>query len=200
PGYNMAVNLLDRVGVAAGRALLERSFAQFQADRSVVGLARRIDRNVEGLAGYAEAMACHLGDFAEYARLRRETSERERTLTRLGGAARRAEVAASLTKLTRGDVIAVPGGRRSGLAVVLEASEGSSEDPRPLVLTEDRWAGRLSVTDFPVPVPVLGRIRLPKRVEHRVPRVRRDLACALRETGIVIPPRTRRRSEAADDA
>ncbi|MGH3829325.1 MAG: DEAD/DEAH box helicase, partial [Pseudonocardiaceae bacterium] len=39
PGYNMSVNLVDRVGVAAGRALLARSFAQFQADRSVVGLA-----------------------------------------------------------------------------------------------------------------------------------------------------------------
>jgi ATP-dependent RNA helicase HelY len=200
PGYNMAVNLVDRVGVAAGRALLERSFAQFQADRSVVGLARRIDGNAEGLAGYAEAMACHLGDFAEYARIRRQISERERTLARHSGAARRAEVAASLDRLERGDIIAVPGGRRSGLAVVLEPGDGPSEDPRPLVLTEDRWAGRLSIADFPTPVQGLGRMRLPKRVEHRVPRVRRDLASALRETGIAVPPRTRRRSEAADDA
>ena len=200
PGYNMAVNLIDRVGVTAGRALLERSFAQFQADRSVVGLARRIDRNAESLAGYAEAMVCHLGDFAEYARLRRQISDRERTLAQLGGAARRAEVAASLGTLKRGDVIAVPGGRRSGLAVVLEVGEGPSEDPRPLVLTEDRWAGRLSAADFPAPVQALGQLRLPRRVEHRVPRVRRDLASALRETGIAIPPRTRRRSAAADDA
>jgi ATP-dependent RNA helicase HelY len=200
PGYNMAVNLVDRVGVAAGQALLERSFAQFQADRSVVGLARRIDRNAEALAGYAEAMVCHLGDFAEYARLRRQISERERTLARQGGATRRAEVAASLTRLERGDVIAVPGGRRSGLAVVLEASMGPSEDPRLLVLTEDRWAGRLSVADFPAPVTVLGRMRLPKRVEYRVPRVRRDLASALRETSLAVPPRVRRRSEAVNDA
>ncbi len=200
PGYNMAVNLVDRVGVAAGRALLERSFAQFQADRSVVGLARRIDRNVEGLAGYAEAMACHLGDFAEYARLRRKISERERSLAHQGGAARRAEAAAALHRLERGDVIAVPGGRRSGLAVVLELGDGPTEDPRPLVLTEDRWAGRLSIADFPTPVQVLGRMRLPKRVEHRVPRVRRDLASALRETGLAVPRRARRRSEAADDA
>jgi ATP-dependent RNA helicase HelY len=199
PGYNMAVNLVDRVGVAAGRALLERSFAQFQADRSVVGLARRIDRNAESLAGYAEAMVCHLGDFAEYARLRRQISDRERTLARLGGAARRVEVAASLARLKRGDVIVVPGGRRSGLAVVLDVGEGPSEDPHPLVLTEDRWAGRLSVADFPAPVQVLSRLRLPRRVEHRVPRVRRDLAAALRETGIAIPPQTRQRSAAADD-
>ncbi len=200
PGYNMAVNLVDRVGVAAGRALLERSFAQFQADRSVVSLARRIDRNAEALAGYAESMACHLGDFSEYARLRRQVSERERALARSSGAARRAEVAASLARLERGDVIAVPGGRRSGLAVVLDTVQDPHSDPRPLVLTEDRWAGRLSVTDFPAPVQALGRMRLPKRVEYRVPRVRRDLASALRETGIVPPPRARRRSDAADDA
>ncbi|MGH3898333.1 MAG: DEAD/DEAH box helicase [Pseudonocardiaceae bacterium] len=200
PGYNMTINLIDRVGVDAGQALLERSFAQFQADRSVVGLARRIDRNVEGLAGYAEAMACHLGDFAEYARLRRQISERERSLARQGGAARRAETAAALGRLGRGDVIAVPGGRRSGLAVVIDPGDGPADDPRPLVLTEDRWAGRLSLTDFPTQVQVLGRMRLPKRVEHRVPRVRRDLASALRQTGITVPTRARRRSDAADDA
>ena len=33
---------------AGGARLLEQSFAQFQADRSVVGLARRIDRNKRG--------------------------------------------------------------------------------------------------------------------------------------------------------
>ncbi|MGH3908112.1 MAG: DEAD/DEAH box helicase, partial [Pseudonocardiaceae bacterium] len=200
PGYNMAVNLVDRVGVEAGRALLEQSFAQFQADRSVVGMARRIERNTEGLAGYAEAMTCHLGDFAEYARLRRHISERERALARQGASTRRAEASSSLERLQRGDVIAVPSGRRSGLAVVLDPGDGPGEQPRPLVLTEDRWAGRLSVTDFPGAVEVLGRMRLPKRVEHRVPRVRRDLASALRETGIEVPQRSRRRSEAADDA
>jgi ATP-dependent RNA helicase HelY len=199
PGYNMAVNLVDQVGVAAGRTLLEQSFAQFQADRSVVGLARRIERNTEGLQGYSDAMTCHLGDFTEYARLRRQISDRERALARQSTATRRAEALASLERLQRGDVIAVPRGRRSGLAVVLDPADGPGAEPRPLVLTEDRWAGRLSVTDFSAPVQVLGRMRLPKRVEHRVPRVRRDLASALRETGIEAPYRTRRLSEAADD-
>jgi ATP-dependent RNA helicase HelY len=204
PGYNMAVNLVDRVGVAAGRELLERSFAQFQADRSVVGLARRIDRNREALAGYCEAMACHRGDFVEYAKLRREISDRERALARESAAARRAEVAASLEHLQRGDVIAVPTGRRSGLAVVLDGGGGGDHEQRPLVLTEDRWAGRLSVTDFPGPVHVLGQMRLPKRVEYRSPRVRRDLASALRATGIAVPSQIQRsasrRSAATDDA
>ena len=200
PGYNMAVNLVDRVGAAAARTLLEQSFAQFQADRSVVGPARRIARNEEGLAGYAGSMTCHLGDFAEYADIRRRISERERALAKEGVAQRRAQAAMSLEGLQRGDVIAVPGGRRSGLAVVLDPGADPVDGPRPLVLTEDRWAGRLGVGDFAAPVEVLGRMRLPKRVEHRVPRVRRDLASSLRNTGIELPARPRRRSEAADDA
>ncbi len=47
PVYNMAVNLVARLGTDDAREMLERSFGQFQADRSVVGLARRIDRNDE---------------------------------------------------------------------------------------------------------------------------------------------------------
>src|SRR6185295_18208697 len=201
PGYNMAVNLVGRLGVEAARELLEQSFGQFQADRSVVGLARRIERNGETLAGYAASMRCHLGDFAEYAALRRRVSEREKALARQGIADSRDAAATALRKLKPGDVIAVPVGRRAGLAVVLDPGLAGDADPRPLVLTEDRWAGRLSTADFPVAVAALGRMRLPKRVDHRVPRVRRDLASALRETGIVAPVPGRRRSggSAADD-
>ncbi len=37
PTYNMAVNLVDQVGRERAREILETSFAQFQADRAVVG-------------------------------------------------------------------------------------------------------------------------------------------------------------------
>ena len=199
--YNMTINMVERLGIEKGRELLEQSFGQFQADRSVVGMARRIERNTETLAGYAASMECHLGDFAEYARLRRQVSDRERSLRRQGSAERRSEVGDSLLALRPGDVIAVPGGKRSGLAVVL-VPPGDAEDPRPLVLTEDRWAGRLSAADFPAVVTVLGRMRLPKQVDHRSPRVRRDLASSLRNTGIIAPKPERRRDRggAADDA
>jgi len=201
PGYNMAVNLVGRLGREAARELLEQSFGQFQADRSVVGLARGIERSTEALAGYAASMQCHLGDFREYADLRRRVTERERLLSRRGAAEGREAAAGSLRALKPGDVVAVPSGRRAGLAVVLDPGLVHDGDPRPLVLTEDRWAGRLSTADFPVPVEALGRMRLPKRVDHRVPRVRRDLASALRSTGIVAPTpgRRRQRGRAADD-
>ncbi|WP_206518218.1 DEAD/DEAH box helicase [Rhodococcus sp. X156] len=200
PSYNMTVNLVAAMGPDSARMLLERSFAQFQADRSVVGLSRTIDRNTEAMAGYREQMECHLGDFASYAELRAKITDRERRLAKQGSAARRHEAEEALQALRRGDVIAVPGGRRAGLAVVLDTGPDDA-DPRPLVLTEDRWAGRLSAADFPTPAEVLGRLTLPRRVEHQVPRVRRDLASTLRASGITAPGRVgKRRTSAADDA
>lgn len=200
PGYNMAVNLVDRVGAQAARELLEQSFAQFQADRSVVGLARRIERNREALTGYATPMTCHLGDFTEYAALRKQINDREKSLSRQNSVARRAEAARSLERLRKGDVIAIPAGRRSGLAIVVDPGLDPTGEPRPLVVTEDRWSGRLSVADFPAPVEALGRVKLPKQVDLRSPRSRRDLAATLRNTGIEAPTRGRRRSGADDDA
>lgn len=78
PTYNMTVNLIDRVGREPARELLERSFAQFQADRGVVDLARQVRAQEASLRGYEEAMACHLGDFVEYARLGRQIADLER--------------------------------------------------------------------------------------------------------------------------
>jgi ATP-dependent RNA helicase HelY len=200
PGYNMAVNLVDRVGAEAARELLELSFAQFQADRSVVGLARRVERNKEALEGYQAPMTCHLGDFTEYAALRKQIADREKALSRQNSAARRADAARSLERLRRGDVIAIPAGRRSGLAIVVDPGLDPIGEPRPLVVTEDRWSGRLSVADFPAPVESLGRVKLPKQVDLRSPKARRDLASTLRNTGIEAPARPRRRSGADDDA
>jgi len=79
PTYNMAVNLIEQFGRDRTREVLETSFAQFQADRSVVDLARKVRSQQESLDGYQDAMQCHLGDFTEYAALRRRLSDLERT-------------------------------------------------------------------------------------------------------------------------
>ena len=78
PTYNMAVNLIEQFGRDRTREILESSFAQFQADRAVVGLARKVRTQEESLDGYSTAMQCHLGDFADYADIRRELSDLER--------------------------------------------------------------------------------------------------------------------------
>lgn len=212
PSYNMAVNLVQQFGRHRSRELLETSFAQFQADRSVVGISRQVQRNEEGLAGYKEGMTCHLGDFEEYARLRRDLKDRETELAKQGAAQRRAAAASSLEKLKPGDVIHVPTGKFAGLALVLDPGLPAGrtdrhrgleyhDGPRPLVLTAERQVKRLAHIDFPVPVEPLERMRVPKSFNPRLPQSRRDLASALRsKAGHIDPGRHRKqRAAAADD-
>ncbi|MEW2476887.1 DEAD/DEAH box helicase [Micromonospora gifhornensis] len=184
PSYNMAVNLVGSVGADPARALLESSFAQFQADRSVVGLARQVQRNTETIEAYGVEAECHHGDFDEYFALRVSIADRERALARQGQSQRRAAAVAALERLRVGDVIRVPSGRRAGLAVVLDPAAGGFSEPRPLVLTQDRWAGRISPGDFTTPAEVLARIRVPKHFNPRNPAARRDLAAQVSGTGL----------------
>ena len=78
PTYNMAINLIEQFGRERTREILESSFAQFQADRAVVDLARKVRSQEEALAGYAKSMQCNLGDFGEYSGIRRELTDLER--------------------------------------------------------------------------------------------------------------------------
>ena len=82
PSYNMSINLISQFGRERARRSLESSFAQFQADRAVVGLARQIRKNESAIEELARDSACHLGDFSEYARLRRSIKEVEVLLSR----------------------------------------------------------------------------------------------------------------------
>jgi ATP-dependent RNA helicase HelY len=198
PSYNMAVNLVGQMGRSAARALLDASFAQFQADRGVAGLVAQIRRNEKSLDEYETRMNCDRGDFREYMALRQELSEREAALSRAASRERRGAVAASLEALRTGDVIRVPAGRRAGLAIVLDPGLTPRDDPRPLVLTERRWAGRLSMMDFPVAVESIGSVRVPRHFNHRSPQERRDLAAALKR--VAAPPGPSRRKESSPDA
>jgi ATP-dependent RNA helicase HelY len=195
PSYNMAVNLTGWAGRARAAALLESSFAQFQADRGVVGLTRQVRKNRQAMADLAKSMTCDQGDFADYAQLRRSLTEREGDFSRARATSRRAEAARSLSQLRPGDIIRVPGGRRAGLAVVLQPGlrpargadaaavvNGSADyaGPGPLVLTEARQVKRLAVADFPVPAEVIDKIRIPGSFSPRSPQHRKDLATTMR--------------------
>jgi ATP-dependent RNA helicase HelY len=200
PSYNMAVNLVGKVGRQRAVSILESSFGQFQADRGVSGLARQLRRSEEELERLADS--CDRGDFAEYAGLRRQLSALEKDAARQRSAASRAAAAASLEQLRAGDIIQVPGGRRAGIAVVLDPGLAGARAPRgrgngspggrrgrqlnvsappaPLLLTASRQVRRLSVTDFPVPVTAIDRIRIPNGFSARSPKHRRDLAATVR--------------------
>ena len=126
----MAVNLVHQVGRRPLPELLELSFAQFQADKAVVGLAPQVAQGREALAGYAEATTCHLGDFMESAALRR----------RLSGGDKPARSGASRTAgprweaLTAEDRARHPGAgrhsRRDGAAALDPGMRSEREGPR----------------------------------------------------------------------
>jgi ATP-dependent RNA helicase HelY len=85
PTYNMSINLIARFGRERARGSLESSFAQFQADRAVVGLVRQVRKNDSAAAELIESAQCHLGDFNEYSRMRMDIKETERLLSKRDG-------------------------------------------------------------------------------------------------------------------
>lgn len=197
PTYNMAVNLVATVGRERARVLLEQSFAQYQSDRSVVGLARAIARTNESAERLWAEAACDRGDFEEYARGRAEVSALEAEAARSRRADRRAEAVAALRELRPGDIIGVPSGRHEGWAVVLDP--GASEEPGPTVLTEERQVKRLSLTDFPSPPSVVGRMRIPKHFNVREAKDRRNLSAAFRSKLSEVAPDAARHAGAERD-
>jgi len=204
PSYNMAVNLVHQVGRPTARQLLESSFAQFQADKAVVGMARQLRKHEEALEGYAEAATCHLGDFMEYSRLRRRLSDAEAAAARSHRADRRQQILDSLDDLRPGDVIKVPTGKYAGFAIVIDPGTRSDrDDPRPYVLTEDRQARRLAMVDFNQPVAALTRMKVPRNFNGRNAQSRRELAIQLatRVHGLDRRPekRGRQRDDGLDD-
>ncbi|QIK68483.1 DEAD/DEAH box helicase [Nocardioides sp. HDW12B] len=198
PSYNMAVNLVHQTGRTTARELLESSFAQFQADRAVVGLARQLRKAEEGLAGYAESATCDKGDFMEYAGLRRRLSDIEAGAARARKADRRQEIVTSLEALRPGDVIEVPTGKYAGFAVVIDPGTRSGrEDPRPYVVTESRHARRLTLTDFNRPAERLTRLKVPRNFNGRNAQSRRDLAITLQMRAGQLDPGSPSRRERA---
>ncbi|HJP66530.1 MAG TPA: DEAD/DEAH box helicase, partial [Actinomycetota bacterium] len=191
PSYNMTVNLVRNYTRDEAHHLLNSSFGQFLADRSVVLLERQLERDKAFLSGYRDSMQCDRGDFAEYWGLR-ERAERIRTEARAGRVRQtQDDVRTALASLRPGDVIALPSVRRRGLAVVMGVREG-----RPTVLTEERRFFRLNPRDLDEPPRAVARIDLPRSGSARSARYRRDVAATLATLNVRPPRRTRTRGRA----
>ena len=68
PTFNMAANLVRTYDATTARQLLTLSFAQFQADRDVVRLERRLQRQRERLLELIDEATSPYGDLEEYRR------------------------------------------------------------------------------------------------------------------------------------
>ncbi|WP_232548125.1 DEAD/DEAH box helicase [Propioniciclava soli] len=201
PTYNMAVNMVARVGRQKARGLLEQSFAQFQSDAGVVGLARAIARKTEAVGALWADAACEQGDFEEYARIRAEIAALEAAAARSRKSDRRAEAISALLAVQPGDIISVPAGRHEGWAVVIDPGVGRDRNqPAPVVMTEQRQVKKLSLTDFPSPPVVAARMRVPKHFDARQAKDRRNLAAAFHSRLATIDTSVERYQPAARDA
>ncbi|MDR0366597.1 MAG: DEAD/DEAH box helicase, partial [Bifidobacteriaceae bacterium] len=158
PTYNMAVNLIRRLGKAKAGEVLDLSFAQFQADRAVAHLAGQVRQIDQTISAHQDAMVCDRGDFAEFQALRERLSGLEKAATKRRIAARKEHSAALAATIRRGDILGselagaagkaggatrLPRGDRpsgvkkgdlSGLMLVLHA--GKAGAGRPTVLTD----------------------------------------------------------------
>lgn len=200
PSYNMAVNLVAAMGADRSRELLETSFAQFQADRSVVGIASEIRKLEEARDGYREAMQCHLGDFEEYASLRNQVGRAEKSDSKIAVEHRKATGEKSLRALSRGDVIVLASGKKSGPAVVISpADRNQNVEPRPMVLTSDRQMRRLNFHDALHDLAPIGRIRIPKSFTSKDQKLRKSIAAQVRKVALEHPDQQRRANRTGRD-
>ncbi|MDR3106592.1 MAG: DEAD/DEAH box helicase, partial [Bifidobacteriaceae bacterium] len=158
PTYNMTVNLTQRLGPERSRQVLGLSFAQFQADRSVVGLADQIRHLDRAIDGYAQAMTCDVGDFAAYLALRDQLAWAEKTASKSKAAERRAGTRAVLADLERGDVLRIASGKYRGLMLVVHP--GKRGVGRPLVLTDKAKSRRVVLAEAGPGVTRIGHIKL----------------------------------------
>jgi len=201
PSYNMAINLVTRMGRARAREILETSFAQFQADQAVVGLAAEIRRLESAQDGYRPQMTCHLGNFEEYAGIRERLNRAEKDGSRRRALERRDAVEESLRSLSVGDVVVIASGKRAGPAVVVGTPR--RDDLRPLVVTGDRQVRKLSVADTGRPVQVVGRIKVPRGFSTRDVAMRKKLASraveVARDAGPPDPARHQTSRDATDE-
>lgn len=177
PNYNMAVNLVGAIGRDRARALLEQSFAQFQADRRVVKAARLQASEANKAKELWRQAECELGDFRDYARLREQIGQLETEVAKLRKGDKRAEVIDFLLDIEPGDVIWIPAGKHKGWAAV--ADPGRPPVPHPLVMTQAHVTVRLTDNDFPLPGAIRSRVRVPKKFDQRSAADRRAFAKAL---------------------
>lgn len=186
PSYNMAVNLVRNYSREQTHRLLNSSFGQFLADRSVVTVERQMDRDrreLEELRGHLE---CDRGNFIEYWELRgkakaiREKAKQGRDRTTTDA------VKKSLASLHPGDVVFVPAAGRRGLAAVVTVRQG-----KPLAVTQERKEIRLLAKDFTDRPQVLAKITLPRSGRSRSGNFRRDVAASLAALDVRPPRRTK---------
>lgn len=181
PSYNMAVNLLRRHDLPQAEALLGASFAQFEADESVVRKSDRLAELEEGIVGYSQHLRCDAGDFAAYWSLRQEASRIEKAEAASRRQHERDALIGSITALLPGDVLHLRWMGRRGLVAVTGVHVTKKGVPLAEVVTDDKVVTKVGPRDFDRVPEIVERVQLPRKGNPRQNQYRRDVAASLRE-------------------
>ena len=198
PSYNMSVNLLRTLGYEGAKNVMERSFAQFQADGDIVGAAAKLQRAKDEVQKLREEIARrNSGDGAQlseaefkdalaYLDIRAKLSQEEKNAKRRAIEARHRDTVIALKRLQRGEVIALPVGKKVHLAVVTR-EDYSSSNPRPTVISAGGFTGRISAEDFLAAPEVRDRIKLPRDADRHPRRAIGMIRSELKRKGLHAP-------------
>jgi ATP-dependent RNA helicase HelY len=156
PTYNMAANLVRRYEPEQAHHLLNLSFAQFQADKAVVRIEARIERQQQRLQRLRDESTCERGDVDEYRRLRSAAEDARRSRPKAARADTDRTYAA-LTRLVPGDVLVIDGTRVAVLSVAIRKGH-----PRLHVVDERSKPRTLGADDLVDPPRAVGSIELPE--------------------------------------
>jgi ATP-dependent RNA helicase HelY len=151
PTYNMAANLVRTYDATTARQLLALSFAQFQSDRDVVRLERRLQRRRERLVELHEKAASPFGDIDEY---------RAAAAAATGPRGRDDPFELALMRLRPGAVIHASKGKFHGPVAVV-ATAHRKGGLKLTTITPSGHALQLVGTDFEVPPSQIGTVVLP---------------------------------------
>ncbi len=152
--YNMAANLVLRYERDEALDVLGLSFAQFQADRALVGLQRRLVDERTRRDRLAATAHCELGDVAEYA----EAVQRRAKAQRDSPDGRRA-IERAVSMLRPGDLIDLP--TDGSLALVISVAYRGKGSLRVKAVTAAAEVHTIAPADFEVPPYALGFAPVP---------------------------------------
>ena len=156
PTYNMAANLVRRYDEDDAHQLLNRSFAQYQADRSVVRLEQRLRERRAEVGRLREALPVPADQLADYRALRREAEQ-----AGTPDQAERRAIETAMARLVPGTVIRLDR-RRGEPGVVLTVGQRRSGGVRLRALTAERRLVLVRPEDFSERPVRLGTIELPQ--------------------------------------
>lgn len=153
PTYNMAANLVRRYDRGRALDILGMSFAQFQADRALVGLQRRLAEDRARQERLTETATCERGAVEEYSEILRRHAKAGRN--RSDG---RPAIERAMSMLRPGDLVDLPDGEPGIVISVAYRGKGAL---RMRAVDSSAETHAMTPADFPEPPHPHGFATLP---------------------------------------